>query len=105
MVDNFPSDKKVQLDRFNIRVKIPPAEHFFELARFYYGPTFSSYQGLLSVGDVGQPVPEVFRGVEIRELGLSLESRLFHKETQRIVEPGVGDVAHQVVGGVLVLPL
>lgn len=43
MVYDFARDEQVQLDSFNIGVKIPPAEHFFKLSSFNYRPPFSSY--------------------------------------------------------------
>lgn len=43
MVYNFTCDEQVQLNSFNIGMKIPPAEHFFKFSRFDYRPPFSSY--------------------------------------------------------------
>lgn len=47
MVHDFPRDEKVEFDSLDVRVKVPPSKHLFELASLDNGPAFSS--GLYSL--------------------------------------------------------
>lgn len=59
VIDDFACDQEVELDRFDVRVEISPAEHFLELARLYHRPPFGSRPRVLQVRGIPQPVPQV----------------------------------------------
>lgn len=59
VVHNLTSDKQVEFDRLDIRVKVPPAEHFLKFPCLDHRPPFSPWPRVLQVCRVPQPVPEV----------------------------------------------
>lgn len=53
VVDNFPSNKKVELDGFDVGMEVTPAEHLLKLAGFHIGTTFGPREGSFGIGVVG----------------------------------------------------
>lgn len=87
MVNNFPRDQEVEFNSFNVGMEVTPSKHFLKFSRFYYWPPFSSCQRLLNLGDVGQPIPEVFHAVRICQVSGLWDRRLFNKQAQGIHYP------------------
>lgn len=87
MVNNFPRDQEVEFNSFNVGMEVTPSKHFLKFSRFYYWPPFSSCQWLLNLGDVGQPIPEVFHAIRIRQVSRLWDWRLFNKQAQGIDDP------------------
>lgn len=53
VVDDFPRDEEVKLDRFDVGMKVAPAEHLLKLACFHIGAAFGPGEGCFCVGEVG----------------------------------------------------
>lgn len=68
VVDDLSGDQKVEFNCFDVGVEISPAEHFLKLAGLDHRPPFGSRFGVLRVGGVPQPVPQVLFRVRLRSV-------------------------------------
>lgn len=105
VVHDFPRDQQVEFNGFNVGMEVTPAKHFLKFSRFDYRPPFSSCQGLLGLGDVGQPVPEAVQAVRVGQVPGLRDRRRLHKQAQGVEDPRVNHAAHQGPRAVFVLPV